>query len=328
MVNEFYTNLTSVIACSSYEQAIDTLRQSNLFQRYNAQCSENLLSESNASHNSLSEIHIQSKYFHLQYTENFQNPNEEIYYFFKQVLTVLDDKKNASSETLHEKRSIQELDIFTIFAHEFRTPLTVIHSSIELLLEYFTSWDNEKNIEFLTMVQTQTNSIASLLEKIAELYDARANSQEVVSVFETNLQDFLDQIESILSKRFIFSLENNSSFPIGSFTKIPIRAFLYVLSVLLQYFQSDSIQSKIVVTTNKVPKCLTFEISTSSLVFSNEELKLLNTLFENKIIEDVSGVWLQFLLVAICTQYLNASVVVSNSKLNEATIDIHVFLLN
>jgi signal transduction histidine kinase len=328
MVNEFYTILTSTIACSTYEQAIETLRQSNLFQRYNAQCSENLLSESTIVQNSQSEIHIQSKHFHLQYTENFPDYNGEVAHFFKQVLTVLDDKKDACSETLHGKRSIQELDIFTIFAHEFRTPLTVIHSSVELLLEYFTTWDHEKNIEFLTMVQTQTNSIASLLEKIAELYDARTNSQEVVTVSESNLQEFFHQIESILSKRFIFSIENISSFPIGSFTKIPIRAFLYVLSVVLQFFKSDSIPSKIVISTNKIPKCLTIEISTSSRVFSDEELKLLNTLFENKIIEDVSGEWLQFLLAAICTQYLNASVMVSNSKMNEATIDIHLFLLN
>lgn len=57
----------------------------------------------------------------------------------------------------------------TLVSHEFRTPLTIIVSSSELLDKYFDRLTPEKRAEHLTKIKAQTSYMIKLLEDILEL---------------------------------------------------------------------------------------------------------------------------------------------------------------
>lgn len=311
-ISNYYELLTRIIACSKLELAIILLRNSQEFTSVNANLSERLESDTSTINSNSTVNYLKSKYFHLQFQSIKDSESIETLNFFTSVLLVLDDKKDASSETLQLKRSKQELDIFTILAHEFRTPLTVIQSSVELLLDFFLEWDTEKITEFLHSIQQQSTSISKLLEMIAELYDARSNTQEVVNVTQNTIEDFFQQLESILSKRFTFSQKVNISKNDNLIVRVPIRALLYVIGVALQTFQSETNSTSISITTNN-NEGIEIDIQSSHKTFSESELQLLLPLFSENIIEDVSGEWLPYLLASICSQYLNASITIGNT---------------
>lgn len=329
-MSQHYELLTSIIACSKLEQAIALLRNSQLFLSTQGEISELIESDTtknvgnttmNAGNTTMNIV--VSKYFSLQFV-TIQNLNlEETRKCFSTVLQVFDDKKDASSETLQKKRSKQELDIFTIFAHEFRTPLTVIQSSVELLLDFFPEWDTEKITDFLRSIHQQTSSISTLLEMIAELYDARSNTQDVVIVTQNSFEEFFQQIESILSKQFLITLSIKSNGDDNTFVKIPIRALMYVMSVALQSFESTSLQSSIIITTSQSGGII-IEIQSSQKSYTDNELTLLDLLFTENIIEDVSGKWLPYLMASICSQYLNASITIQNSIDNRAIFTLYL----
>ncbi len=322
-MSNFYDLLTRIIACSKLEQAIILLRSSHEFTSVNAILTERIEGDSSTFISNSSVKFLESKYFHLQFHSLNEFESDETLKFFTSVLLVLDDKKDASSETLQLKRSKQELDIFTIFAHEFRTPLTVIQSSVELLLDFFQEWDAEKITDFLHSIQQQSTSISKLLEMIAELYDARSNTQEVVTVSESTIQEFFQQIESILSKRYKFTLAFNSIKNDNVIVRVPIRALLYVIGVALQTFQSETNGTSITVTTNQNAG-IEIDIKSSNKIFSDSELQLLVPLFSKNIIEDVSGEWLPYLLASICSQYLNASITIGNTVDNRAFFTLYL----
>lgn len=317
-MNDYYHLLTAIIACSKLEQAIMLLRNSELFSFYSANISERIEGDTTLFDENSTFQFIESKYFSIQYTLISNENLEEVHQILTSILQVLDDKKDASSETLQKKRSKQELDIFTIFAHEFRTPLTVIQSSVELLLDFFPEWDTQKNTDFLQSIQQQTTSISKLLEMIAELYDARSNTQEVVVVYNQTIEDFFEQINSILSKRFHFQLKIESNKEVDFTVKIPIRALMYVMSIALQSFNSQTHSCQISVRTSQSEGIL-IEILSSHSSFSDNEIKLLGALFNENVIEDVSGEWLPYLLASICAQYINATISISNTSENSAS---------
>jgi len=288
------------------------LRNSHEFISVNANLTERIEGDTSTFTTNSAVKYLESKYFHLQFHSIKESEFEKTLNFFTSVLLVLDDKKDASSETLQLKRSKQELDIFTIFAHEFRTPLTVIQSSVELLLDFFPEWDTEKITEFLYTIQQQTTSISKLLEMIAELYDARSNTQEVVTVSDNTIQEFFQQIESILSKRYKFTLTYNCNKNDNVIVRVPIRALLYVIGIALQTFKSETNGTSITVTTNQNAG-IEIDIQSSNKIFTDSELQLLLPLFSENIIEDVSGEWLPYLLASICSQYLNGSITIGNT---------------
>jgi len=307
---------------STFEEAFRLFKSSDLYLK----CKTNCLQKSNIDFGSTEVeeniILIESKYFILTYLKSSTVDSNELTSFFNSILIVLDNKKDSNSETLQTKRSKQELDIFTIFAHEFRTPLTVIQSSVELLLEFFDQWDKEKINIFLKSIQEQTTSIGTLLEKIAELYDARTYTQEVVTVNNSTFEEFLKQIESILLKRFDFKIKNSATFIGESYLKVPMRAILYVLSIFLDSLQVIDTKTEMGIFTLQESNTIVIQLSNASFHFKEEEVRLLNTLFSSKIIEDVSGKSLNFLLVTFCIEYINSTVKVANSPNDGGTISI------
>lgn len=89
------------------------------------------------------------------------------------------ERQRVQAEILNALAQEKELSdlksrFITVTSHEFRTPLTTIHSSAELLEHYRHKWSNEKQLMHLHRIQTSVKYMAKLLNDVLILGKADA----------------------------------------------------------------------------------------------------------------------------------------------------------
>ncbi len=87
------------------------------------------------------------------------------------VVRDISDRKTIEAElrkALDKERELSELKsrIITTISHEYRTPLTIIQSSAELLEHYDGKWSNEKKLTHLQRIQTSTRHLTNLVNDV------------------------------------------------------------------------------------------------------------------------------------------------------------------
>jgi PAS domain S-box-containing protein len=83
-------------------------------------------------------------------------------------------------KTLEKERELSEFQsrIITTLSHEYRTPLTTIQSSAELLENYGYKWTEEKKLTHLHRIQTSTKHMTNLVSDALLIGKAEANKLE------------------------------------------------------------------------------------------------------------------------------------------------------
>ena len=95
----------------------------------------------------------------------------------------ISDRQLVMSElrkTLEKERELSEFQsrIITTLSHEYRTPLTTIQSSAELLENYGYKWTEEKKLTHLHRIQTSTKHMTNLVSDALLIGKAEANKLE------------------------------------------------------------------------------------------------------------------------------------------------------
>lgn len=97
-------------------------------------------------------------------------------------IDITDSKKLEQQlrESLEKEKELNELKsrFVTMTSHEFRTPLSTILSSSELLENYRHKWAEEKQIKHLHRIQTAVNHMTDLLNDILNFEKAEAGKLE------------------------------------------------------------------------------------------------------------------------------------------------------
>ncbi len=83
----------------------------------------------------------------------------------------ISDKKRAETEilkALEQERSLHQLksNLVSVVSHEFRTPLTTIHSSTDLLQRYCRDFLDEKKSKHFQRIQSAINQMVQLLDDV------------------------------------------------------------------------------------------------------------------------------------------------------------------
>jgi signal transduction histidine kinase/pSer/pThr/pTyr-binding forkhead associated (FHA) protein len=103
-----------------------------------------------------------------------------------EVLAIVRDiteRKQAEADTrnaLEKEKQLVELKsrFVSMTSHEFRTPLTTILSSAELLEDYIDKWPQEKNLQHLRRIQANVKHMAQLLNSVLLIGKAEAGKLE------------------------------------------------------------------------------------------------------------------------------------------------------
>jgi predicted ATPase/signal transduction histidine kinase/tRNA A-37 threonylcarbamoyl transferase component Bud32 len=90
-------------------------------------------------------------------------------------------------KVLVKEKELNELKsrFITMASHEFRTPLTTIMGSVELIKHYGRNWNEEKRTQYLERIQNTVQHMTELLEDVLLLGKAEANKLD----FKTTLLD-------------------------------------------------------------------------------------------------------------------------------------------
>jgi PAS domain S-box-containing protein len=104
----------------------------------------------------------------------------------------------------------------SVVSHEFRTPLTVIMASAELMLNYFERMPPERRINHLNVILDQARFMAGLLEDVLTINKARAGRLEFNPVpidLAAFFQETLERIRGVDNDKhqFVFTSEGDLS---------------------------------------------------------------------------------------------------------------------
>lgn len=119
------------------------------------------------------------------------------------------------SQALEQERELSELKsrFLSTASHEFRTPLTTIYSSSELLQHYGDSWTVEKRLTHLGRIQTTVRRMTSLLDDVLLVSRADAGRLKfhpqpmaIASFFEEIVEEF--QLGQGIQHQIILELAN------------------------------------------------------------------------------------------------------------------------
>ena len=136
------------------------------------------------------------------------------------IVRNITERKQAEADirrTLEQEKKLNELKsrFVTMASHEFRTPLTSILSSAELLEHYSHKWTPEKQLKYLSRIQISVKHMTELLNDVLLLGKADAGKLKLVPV-KINLYQFCrEMIEEIAiscqTHRIIFNINSYTS---------------------------------------------------------------------------------------------------------------------
>lgn len=118
----------------------------------------------------------------------------------------LEQAKEALASTLIQEQELSELKsrIITTISHEYRTPLTTIASSAELLECYRHKWDEAKQLKHFQRIQTSVKHMTALVDDVLFLNQAEFEKLEcnptplnLVAFF----QDLIDERQSTIGDK-------------------------------------------------------------------------------------------------------------------------------
>lgn len=99
------------------------------------------------------------------------------------IVRDITERKRAEADirnALEKEKELNELKsrFVSMTSHEFRTPLTTILSSAELLQDYGSIWDEQKKLKHLTRIQTAVKHMTALLDEVLLIGKAEAGKLE------------------------------------------------------------------------------------------------------------------------------------------------------
>ncbi|MDX2217200.1 MAG: CHASE domain-containing protein [Oculatellaceae cyanobacterium bins.114] len=218
---------------------------------------------------------------------------------------------------LVQTREINELKmrLFSMVSHEFRTPLSTILVSTQLLSNSDVSWSEEKRVKNLSRIQSAAKTMAQLLSDILTLGRAEAGKLE----FRPELLDLKDFCHRLVEEIQI-STETQRAIDVivcGQSTQATVDSKLLqsiltnLLSNAIKYSESDR---PIQLILNCTVEQVTFQVKDQGIGISLDDQKRLYEAFHRgKNVGDVVGTGLGLAVVKTCVDLHRGHIVVDSN---------------
>ncbi len=203
------------------------------------------------------------------------------FYRYKQIKRI-----NARLNELNQTKD----KLFRVISHDLRGPIMNANTSLELMVESFDKFDDDKKLSFLTATQVSMNKLAMMLESLLDWAKSQNQARGYRKV-EMNLKDevnkVLDQLDtSIKSKNLQINVEipdlYKFSFYYGDFEVV----FRNILSNAVKFSYPDS---KIGIKAKKISKYIQIEVIDYGVGMDSKIMETLFTYDKTKVREGVQG---------------------------------------
>ena len=241
------------------------------------------------------------------------------------------ERKNLEEEllkSLSKERELSDLKtrFISITSHEFRTPLTSIMSSVEIL-DYFENTETERR-ELFDQIYSSIQHLSQLLNDV--LFISRADSDRLslncedidISAFCLNM---ISEAEQSFGKNHQFHFQQDGPPTIGCLDPKLLRQILTnLLSNAVKYSESASL----------VKVLLHFELNTYTVKITDqgigipeeEQSRLFDFFYRGSNVNDVSGTGLGLAIVKKSVELLHGVITVE-SQLQQGTTITMIFPL-
>jgi signal transduction histidine kinase len=134
-------------------------------------------------------------------------------------------------EALAQEKELSELKsrIITTISHEYRTPLTTIQSSAELLENYCHKWDKDKQLKHVGRIQACVKHMTELVNDVLFINKAEFDKLEFqpsLGDLEALFDEVIDDLQVGASEKHQLILESCSDLPLLCFDGKLIRQIL------------------------------------------------------------------------------------------------------
>lgn len=220
--------------------------------------------------------------------------------------------------TIEKEKKLNELksNFISTTSHEFRTPLSAILSSTELLEFYSSMWQEEKKKDYFQKIKTSVNSLTLMLNDILSFNKAESNSINFVRS-ETNIDELCTEIikdfKSRISTKYKVEYEYETDNKIFS---IDSRLLKQALDNLLNNAAKYSSEgSKIKLLVSNRADTLLFQIFDEGIgIQESDKDKLFEAFYRGKNALLISGTGIGLPLVKRIAELHDGSVTFENNN--------------
>lgn len=252
--------------------------------------------------------------------EKVNSRTKELQKTIKKLNKEIDDRVIAQYNASQERSMNQMKSKFiSTVSHEFRTPLTIIRTSADLLDKYYDKIKEDDRKKYLMRVVQTSDYLSQVLQNILYLQDVD-NTMLGASGLEFQLNEVINDL--ILS--YIQKTENK----IKIYTDFDDEnLFLFqnkglVKTIIDKIFQNAIIygnNSDIIIKVREIDNIISIEIKDKGIGIPEEEItQIFDLFYRGKNVGNIPGVGLGLPIVKHCLNIMNGKIEI-DSKLNEGT---------
>lgn len=252
----------------------------------------------------------------------------------EQLRAEIEQRQHLENEllvALAKERELNELKsrILATISHEYRTPLTTILSSTDLLAQYGSGWKEERKQKHFQRIQAAVQHLTSLVNDVLFVNHAEIGSLEFNPVALN-----VEQITRNLVETYSNSANQHTIIFECQGVSAPIFLDKELLELMLRNLISNAIKyspggSIIQIELVFQPHNLVFRISDQGIgILPNEREQIFKAFFRGNNIDIVPGVGLGLLIVKECVDLHGGEIIVESELMVGTRFTITLPLIN
>ncbi len=255
-----------------------------------------------------------------------QERTEDLQLLVHKLKNEIIEKENAQKELIRMLEREKELsDLKTKFvsmvSHEFRTPLTIIRSSAQLVEKFYSTLNDEEKKEYLERIIKTVDFMKDLIENVIFIGKTDINKIQsnptTVSINEFCKNVINDFQLTLSTKRVLNYKFEGSDKNIAIDSKLLRHIIVNIISNAIKY-SADNKSVDIIVSSNQeqlIIKVRDFGIG----IAEEEQNKIFDLFYRGKNVGNISGTGLGMSIILRALEILNGKIEVS-SKINQGSL--------
>ncbi len=256
-----------------------------------------------------------------QLEEAFQDLRLEIVSRENIEKDLISTKENLA-KALSTERELNEVKnkFITMISHQYRTPITVISSSLDLMSVYFEKRDTEKYNKHTHKIKKAINTLIQLLENVTTFQssnDSTLTAKLVSMNLKTNLTHILDEvvIYDNGSHRIIFNHDTEDT----EIFSDPKLIYMIFNNLLLNSIKFSPSKTEITITVSSDTNHFYILIEDKGIGISEQEMQVIfNPFIRSEKVSPTMGAGLGLTIVQRCLNLLNGNIKI-HSEPNQFT---------
>lgn len=247
------------------------------------------------------------------YRESLEREVEDRTLVLKEAINKLEKTKIKLDEALTREKELNAMKsrFISIASHEFRTPLSTILSSLNLLNKYDKVGNKEKREKHAIRIKSSIKLLTDILDDILSV-NKLEEGKVVVNCFDFSVVDFIresiSEVNGVLKKgqTILFESPADLTTKICQDKKLLRHVLMNLLTNAAKFSEQDS---EITVTTEMSDETFSFTVKDNGIGIPERNQKdLFNRFFRADNVEQIQGTGLGLSIVAQYTALLQGSV--------------------